>query len=86
MGRRLLHRRSLLQTFYGSISDSKIQANDDGTYEVLVPDDGSSLDTSAWSFSMRDFGPKYMNESFYDKVTLPADQGDGIKPRRGSGQ
>ena len=68
-----------LQTFYGSISDGKIQANDDGTYEVLVPDDGSSLDTSAWSFSMRDFGPKYMNESFYDKVTLPADQGDGIK-------
>ena len=68
-----------LQTFYGSISDGKIQANDDGTYEVLVPDDGSSLDTSAWSFSMRDFGPKYMNEEFYDKVTLPADQGDGIK-------
>lgn len=68
-----------LQTYYGSISDGKIQANDDGTYEVLVPDDGSSLDTSAWSFSMRDFGPKYMNEEFYDKVTLPADQGDGIK-------
>lgn len=68
-----------LQTFYGSISDGKIQANDDGTYEVLVPDDGSSLDTSAWSFSMRDFGPKYMNEEFYGKVTLPADQGDGIK-------
>ena len=68
-----------LQTFYGSVSDGKIQANDDGTYEVLVPEDGSSLDTSAWSFSMRDFGPKYMNEEFYDKVTLPADQGDGIK-------
>lgn len=68
-----------LQTFYGSISDGKIQANDDGTYEVLVPDDGSSLDTSAWSFSMRDFGPKYMNEEFYDKVTLPSDQGDGVK-------
>lgn len=68
-----------LQTYYGSISDGKIQANDDGTYEVLVPEDGSSLDTSAWSFSMRDFGPKYMNEEFYDKVTLPADQGDGIK-------
>lgn len=70
---------SSLQTFYGSVSDGKIQANDDGTYEVLVPDDGSSLDTSAWSFSMRDFGPKYMNEGFYDKVSLPADQGDGVK-------
>ncbi len=68
-----------LQTFYGSISDGKIAKNSDGTYDVLVPEDGSSLDTSAWSFSMRDFGPKYMNAEFYDKVKLPADQGDGIK-------
>lgn len=55
------------------------EGNGDGTYEVLVPTDGSSLDTSAWSNSMRDFGPKYMNPEFYDKVSLPADQGDGIK-------
>lgn len=68
-----------LQTFYGSVSDGKIKATDKGTYEVLVPEDGSSLDTSAWSFSMRDFGPKYMNESFYKKVMLPPDQGDGVK-------
>ena len=67
-----------LQTFYGSIPD-QIQDNGDGTYDVLVPSDGSSLDTSAWSNSMRDFGPKYMNPEFYDKVSLPADQGDGIK-------
>lgn len=67
-----------LQTFYGSIPD-QVKDNGDGTYEVLVPTDGSSLDTSAWSWSMRDFGPKYMNPEFYDKVSLPADQGDGIK-------
>lgn len=67
-----------LQTFYGSIPD-QVKDNGDGTYEVLVPSDGSSLDTSAWSWSVRDFGPKYMNPEFYDKVTLPADQGDGIK-------
>lgn len=67
-----------LQTFYGSIPD-QVKDNGDGTYEVLVPTDGSSLDTSAWSNSMRDFGPKYMNPEFYDKVSLPADQGDGIK-------
>ena len=67
-----------LQTYYGSIPD-QIKKNEDGTYEVLVPTDGSSLDTSAWSNSMRDFGPKYMNEDFYSKVILPEDQGDGIK-------
>ena len=67
-----------LQTFYGTIG-SQITDNGDGTYSVDVPSDGSSLDTSAWSNSLRDFGPKYMNGDFYDKVSLPEDQGDGIK-------
>ena len=67
-----------LQTFYGSVG-SQITDNGDGTYNVDVPSDGSSLDTSAWSNSLRDFGPKYMNEDFYDKVSLPEDQGDGVK-------
>mgnify|MGYP004638149073 CR=1 FL=1 len=67
-----------LQTFYGSVG-SQITDNGDGTYNVDVPSDGSSLDTSAWSNSLRDFGPKYMNEDFYDKVSLPEGQGDGVK-------
>lgn len=67
-----------MQTFYGSIPD-QIAENEDGTYDVLVPADGSSLDTSAWSNSMRDFGPKYMTDEFAAKVTLPENQGDGIK-------
>lgn len=67
-----------LQTFYGSIPD-QVKDHGDGTYEVLTPSDGSSLDTSAWSNSVRDFGPKYMNPDFYTKVTLPSNQGDGIK-------
>ena len=67
-----------LQTFYGSIPD-QVQENEDGTYDVLVPSDGSSLDTSAWSHSMRDFGPKYMTDEFAAKVKLPENQGDGIK-------
>lgn len=50
-----------MQTFYGSISDGCITDNGDGTYDVNEPEDGSSLDTSAWSNSLRDFGPKYMN-------------------------
>lgn len=67
-----------LQTFYGSLPDC-VRENEDGTYDVLSPADGSSLDLSAWGNSMRDFGPKYMTEEFAAKVTLPADQGDGIK-------
>ena len=68
-----------MQTFYGSISDGFITDNGDGTYDVNEPEDGSSLDTSAWSNSLRDFGPKYMNPEFYDKIHIPENQGDGIK-------
>lgn len=67
-----------LQTFYGSIPE-QISDNGDGTYSVLKPSDGTSLDTSAWSYSTRDFGPKYMQPDFYEKISLPEDQGDGIK-------
>lgn len=68
-----------LQTFYGSVSDGCVTDNGDGTYDVKSPEDGSSLDTSAWSNSLRDFGPKYMTPDFYDKINIPEDQGDGIK-------
>ncbi len=70
-----------LQTYYGSIGDGKIKVNDDGTYEVLLPDadSGINLDTSCWTFSFRDHGPKYMNEEFESKIILPTTEGDGIK-------
>ena len=67
-----------LQTYYGSIPD-QVEDKGDGTYEVLLPSDGTTLDTSAWSYSMRDFGPKYMTEEFQEKVILPESQGDGVK-------
>ncbi len=68
-----------LQTTYGSISDGCVTDNGDGTYAVNNPEDGSSLDTSAWSNSLKDFGPKYMTDDFAEKVSLPDNQGDGIK-------
>ena len=67
-----------LQTFYGSL-DVTVTANDDGTYSVHSTDDDTSLDTAAWSNALRDFGPKYMNPEFYDKVIIPDDVSDGIK-------
>ena len=68
-----------LQTYYGSIGDGKVADNGDGTYEVLLPDDGTSLDSSCWTWSFRDHGPKYMSEAFEANVVLPTDQGDGAK-------
>ena len=70
-----------LQTYYGSIGDGKIADNGDGTYEVLLPDadSGINLDTSCWTFSFRDHGPKYMNEAFEANIILPTTEGDGIK-------
>ena len=68
-----------LQTYYGSIGDGKVADNGDGTYEVLLPEDGTSLDSSCWTWSFRDHGPKYMSEAFEANVVLPTDQGDGAK-------
>ena len=67
-----------LQTYYGSIGDGKI-AEKDGKYEVLIPEDGTSLDASCWTFSFRDHGPKYMDVAFESNIILPTDQGDGAK-------
>ncbi|MBQ5755694.1 MAG: hypothetical protein IIV88_00385 [Erysipelotrichaceae bacterium] len=68
-----------VQTYYGSIGDGKIAEKEDGTYEVLIPSDGMSLDTSNWTYSFRDHGPKYMSIDFESKIVLPTDQGDGAK-------
>ena len=70
---------SSLQTYYGSIGDGKVADNGDGTYEVLLPDDGTSLDASCWTYSFRDHGPKYMSTEFESNIVLPTTQGDGAK-------
>jgi len=41
--------------------------------------DGTSADTFAWVNSLRDFGPKYVEEGFNSRVKLPTDSGDGLK-------
>lgn len=68
-----------LQTYYGSFDVDGLWSEEDGTYELLVPEDGTSLDTAAWENSFRDYGPKYMSDEFAETVILPEDQGDGIK-------
>ena len=67
-----------LQTYYGSIPE-QIQDNGDGTYTLLPPEGDLSYDVTAWSNSLRDYGPKYMSDEFAEKVTLPTEGGDGKK-------
>lgn len=67
-----------MQTYWGSIPN-QIADNGDGTYSLLPPAGDDSYDTTAWSNSFRDFGPKYMTEDFEEKVQLPEDSGDGQK-------
>ncbi len=67
-----------IQNFYGPF-DKAISKADDGTYTVLEPDDGSSADTFAWVQSLRDFGPKYVEDGFNDKVVYAGANGDASK-------
>lgn len=66
-----------IQTYYGSFGVG-VQKDGD-TYSLLPPTDGNSADTFAWISSLRDFGPKYVEDGFNDKVKLPSDSGDGLK-------
>lgn len=66
-----------IQTYYGSFG---VGIEKDGDkYKLLPPKDGASADTYAWVNSLRDFGPKYVEDGFNDKVILPTDSGDGFK-------
>ncbi|MDF2802201.1 MAG: sugar transporter substrate-binding protein [Anaerocolumna sp.] len=66
-----------IQTFYGSFGVAVEKTGD--SYSLLPPTDGNSADTFAWISSLRDFGPKYVEDGFNDKVNLPTDSGDGLK-------
>lgn len=67
-----------IQNFYGSFGIAT-EKNEDGTYEVLPPKDGDSADITAWTKSLRDFGPKYVGDGFNEKVTIDDTGGDGLK-------
>lgn len=67
-----------IQTFYGSFGIG-VEKLDDGTYKVLEPPAGESADIFAWVNSFRDFGPKFIDEGFNEKVDLPKTSGDGLK-------
>lgn len=67
-----------IQNFWGAIG-TVIQKNDDGTYELMSPPEGTSADAWYWDQSLRDFGPKYVEPGFNDKLKLDPTTGDGFK-------
>ena len=68
-----------IQNFYGSFGVGVEKDEAAGTYTVLEPQDGNSADTFAWIQSLRDFGPKYVENGFNDKVSYAAENGDASK-------
>lgn len=67
-----------IQNFWGSIGTS-IQKNDDGTYSLMSPPQGTSADAWYWENSLRDFGPKYVSPGFEKNIKLDPKSGDGLK-------
>ena len=68
-----------IQNFYGSFGTGVEKDEAAGTYTILEPNDGNSADTFAWINSLRDFGPKYVEDGFNDKVTYAGANGDASK-------
>lgn len=67
-----------IQNFWGGIG-TVITKNDDGTYVLNDPPEGTSADAWYWDSSLRDFGPKYVSKEFSDKIILSSESGDGLK-------
>lgn len=67
-----------IQNFWGAIG-TVVQKNDDGTYQLMSPPEGTSADAWYWDQSLRDFGPKYVEPGFNDKLKLDPTTGDGFK-------
>lgn len=67
-----------IQNFWGAIG-TVITKNDDGTYVLNDPPEGTSADAWYWAESLRDFGPKYVEPGFNDKLLLDSASGDGFK-------
>lgn len=68
-----------LQSYFGSMPEC-IQKNEDGTYEVLAPADGTTgFDTWHYNNAIRSVGPLYVTQETQDKVILNVNGGDGRK-------
>lgn len=67
-----------IQNFWGAIG-TVISKNDDGTYSLNNPPEGTSADAWYWDVSLRDFGPKYVSKEFQEKIKLSPESGDGLK-------
>lgn len=69
-----------IQNQWGAIG-TVIQKNDDGTYELMDPPEGTSADAWYWDQALKSFGPKYASPHLADKLTLSEDSGDGLKAK-----
>ncbi|WP_425453507.1 extracellular solute-binding protein [Paenibacillus prosopidis] len=67
-----------IQNFWGAIG-TVIQKNEDGTYALMSPPEGTSADAWYWEQSVRDFGPKYVSPGFEKNIILDETTGDGLK-------
>ncbi len=67
-----------IQNFWGAIG-TVIKKNDDGTFTLMNPPEGTSADAWYWEQSVRDFGPKYVSPSFERNIILDETTGDGLK-------
>ena len=67
-----------IQNLWGPIGIS-ITKHDDGTYSLNSPPPGMSASDMYWGNSLRDFGPKFIEPGFSDRIRLDPTSGDGLK-------
>lgn len=61
-----------IQNYYGSYPEH-VQKNDDGTWEILVPKDGLTIEESKWIYGMVDYGSGYFSKDLESRTSVPSE-------------
>jgi putative aldouronate transport system substrate-binding protein len=59
-----------IQSYYGSFPDNVLK-NDDGTYEILMPKDGSTVESNKWLNALCNYAPGYFSADLEKRTKAP---------------
>jgi putative aldouronate transport system substrate-binding protein len=61
-----------IQDYYGSFPDNTIKY-DDGTYEILVPEDGTTIEQNKWENALVNYGPGFFSDELESMTKAPGE-------------
>ena len=67
-----------LQSYYGSAPDNVVK-HEDGTWEILVPEDGNTIEGNKWKNALVNYGPGYCSKDLESRTIIPDELKDRLE-------